>query len=535
MLMENNKLRKIAFFPPFLILAVFVVISMASKETFLGIINSINNWIIKNIGWAASILALAIVVISLWAAFSKFGSVRIGGEKAKPELSTFSWFSIALCTTMAAGILFWGPGEPIAHYLYPPTELYGVKPASPESLKFAMETMFLHWTIVPYAMYTLPGVVFAFMYYNAKKPFSIASEISPLLGDRVYGKTFMQVIDGITLFAIGCGMAGSVAQAFMNISGGIAKITGLPSDKRLWLIIGIILAVTVICSAVSGLQRGLKMLSNINVVGFGIFLVFLLIMSNLSFLLNLSTEALGGFAGTFLERILITGESVDSQWPQWWTTFYWFSWMAWAPTSGAFMGRIAKGRTVKQMIGMYVGVCAAMSGIWMIIVSGTALWVNHSGQADLAAAYDKGVENVPYEMLASMPGGFVIIVLFVILIFLSTVTACDSNALVMAGISSTGISPESPEAKNWLKIVWTIIPMAVGYIMIAAVGVDGVKIIANFGGMFAALIMAAATASLVVLIRKYKKFDKTIEESNPDLSYLDDDPAETETAGTAEA
>ena len=117
MLMENNKLRKIAFFPPFLILAVFVVISMASKETFLGIINSINNWIIKNIGWAASILALAIVVISLWAAFSKFGSVRIGGEKAKPELSTFSWFSIALCTTMAAGILFWGPGEPIAHYL----------------------------------------------------------------------------------------------------------------------------------------------------------------------------------------------------------------------------------------------------------------------------------------------------------------------------------------------------------------------------------------------------------------------------------
>lgn len=505
----NNKLRKIAFFPPFLILAAFVLISILNQEAFLGLINTINNWIIKNIGWAASILALAIVVVSVWAMCSDFGNVRIGGKDAKPELSTFSWFTIMLCTTMAAGILFWGPGEPIAHFLYPPTEIYGIEPKSPEAMKFAMETMFLHWTIIPYAMYALPGVVFAFMYYNAKRPFSIASEVSPLLGDRVYKKKWMQVIDAITLFSIACGMAGSVAQAFMNISGGVAKITGGESNPRMWLIVGIVLAVTVICSAVSGLQKGLKILSNINVVGFGIFLAFLLIVSNASFLFNLSTEAFGGFAGTFLQRILITGESVDSQWPQWWTTFYWFSWMAWAPTSGAFMGRIAKGRTVKQMLGMYVLVGAAISGFWMIIVSGTALWVNHSGMADLGAAYDAGVENVPYEMLASFPGGAIVIPVFVLLIFLSTVTACDSNALVMAGISTKGISPDHPDAPNWLKIIWTVIAMGVGYIMIAAVGVDGVKIIANFGGMFAALIMIAATGSLVVLIKKHRLYDKT--------------------------
>lgn len=173
--------------------------------------------------------------------------------------------------------------------------------------------MFLHWTIVPYCMYTVPAVVFAFMYYNAKKPYSIASEVSPLLGDRCYHPRWMQTIDAITLFAIGAGMAGSVAQAFMNISGGISKMLGLPSNARLWFMVGIVVAAVTVATAVSGIQKAMKHVSNINVYGFAIFLIFLLVFSNASFLFNLSTEALGGFAGTFIERILITGESVGTQ------------------------------------------------------------------------------------------------------------------------------------------------------------------------------------------------------------------------------
>ena len=275
--------------------------------------------------------------------------------------------------------------------------------------------MFLHWTIVPYCMYTVPAVVFAFMYYNAKKPYSIASEVSPLLGDRCYHPRWMQTIDAITLFAIGAGMAGSVAQAFMNISGGISKMLGLPSNARLWFMVGIVVAAVTVATAVSGIQKAMKHVSNINVYGFAIFLIFLLVFSNASFLFNLSTEALGGFAGTFIERILITGESVGTQWPQWWTTFYWFSWMAWAPTSGAFMGQIAYGRKVKHVLGLYVGLCASVSALWMVLVSGTSLWVQTSGLFDLVASYDRGVENVPYDMLGALPLGNLIIPLFVVL------------------------------------------------------------------------------------------------------------------------
>lgn len=187
--------------------------------------------------------------------------------------------------------------------------------------------------------------------------------------------------------------------------------------------------------------------------------------------------------------------------------------MAWAPTSGAFLGQIAYGRKVKHALALYVGLCAAASAFWMMLVSGTALYVETNGIEDLVAAYNLGVENVPYEMLSALPFGFVVIPLFVILIFLSTLTACNSNCVAMAGISSVGMDTRESEPPTILKIVWGAIPMAVGFVMIAAVGVDGVKIIANFGGMFAALIMIACTASLIVLIGKHKQFDKTLAES----------------------
>lgn len=510
---KKMKLRLMTFLPPFLVLSLFVVLSIVNKEGFLALVNGINNWIISNLGWAASLLALGIVIVAFAAMFSKFGDVRIGGENAKPELSNFAWFTIALTTTMAAGVLFWGPAEPIAHFMAPPTDLTGIAPMSNEALKFSMETMFLHWTIVPYAIYTVPAVVFGFMYYNAKRPFSIASEMAPVLGKYSTQSTTMKVIDAITLFSIGAGMAGSVAQGFMNISGGIAKVLGIDSNASLWLIVAIITGITVVLTSISGIQKAMKHISNINVYGYVVFLAFLLFFSNAPFLLNLATEAIGGFVGDFFPKILLTGASSDSQWPQWWTTFYWFSWMAWAPTSGAFMGRIAYGRKVKHVLGLYIGVCATVSAIWMTLVSGTSLWIQKSGAADLVASYERGVENVPYDMLSAMPFGGIIIILFVVLIFLSLVTACNSNTIAMAGISTQGISPDNPEAPNWLKFIWGFIAMALGFIMIATIGVDGVKIIANFGGMFAAVIMIGATVSLGMLIKNHKKYDLTLPDS----------------------
>lgn len=514
---KNNqnelKLRKMAFFPPFIILLFFVILSLLSKENFLAFINQINDWIIKNVGWLFSCIAVLTVLVGIIAAFSKFGDIRIGGKNAKPEISTFSWFTIALTTTMAAGVLFWGPSEPIAHFGAPPTELTGILPQTSEALKFSMETMFLHWTFIPYAIYTVPAVVFAFMYYNAKKPFSISSEIAPILGSFSDNINISKIIDAMTLFCIGAGMAGSLGQGILNMSGGIANIMKMKSEISLWLIVAVIIGVVFVATAVSGIKKGIKICADINVYGYVVFLVFLLLFGGTSFVFNLGTEAFGGFLSKFFEKSLLTGAAGNSQWPQWWTTFYWASWMAWAPTSGAFMGRIAYGRTVKQTLGLYMGVCSLVSALWMILVGGNSLFAQTSGKVDLLNIYNNvGVEAVPYKLLESMPLSKLTIPLFLLLIFLSVVTACNSNMIAMAGISTHGITPESPEAPNYLKIIWGVVVISLAYIMISLVGINGVKIIANFGGMFAGIIMLGATLSLGVLIFNYKKYDKTISE-----------------------
>ena len=523
---QKLKLTKLAFFPPLAILGFFLIFGIVYEDGFLGVVDAIFFWIRANVGWGASLLALSVVVVGVAAMFSKFGNVTIGGEGAKPELSTFAWVSIAMITTMAAGVLFWGPAEPIAHYAYPPTGLVGVEPKTPEAVKFAMETMFIHWTIIPYAIYTVPAVVFGFMYYNGKRPFSIASQMGPALGPYSERRTTIKIVDAITLFSIGAGMAGSVAQGFLSISSGLSNTLGIPDNAGTWLIIAIVLGAVVAFSAISGIQKGLKTLSHINVVGFCLLLLFLLIFSNIPYLLNLATEALGGFINNFFDRALMTGGAArgilppdefansDYMWPQWWTTFYWFSWMAWAPTSGAFMGRIAYGRKVKHVLAMYIGLCASLSMFWMIVVSGTALWTETSGAADLIQAYsDGGAANVAFAILGTMPLGNIVSLVFVFLVALSLVTACDSNTIAMAGISTVGITPENPDAPKWIKLTWAFIVMGLGYIMIATIGEAGVRVIANFGGLVATIIMLGAVVSMILLIKNYKKYDKTLKDA----------------------
>lgn len=499
------------FYPPFIILLLFVTLSIFNGDVFISLMENMNDWIIRNFGWCASLIALFVTFLGIIAANSSFGEVRIGGPNAKPKLSNTTWFSITLTTTLAAGILFWGPGEPMAHYTSPPTELYGIVGETPESLKFAMEMMFLHWTIVPYAIYTIPSLVFAFMFYNARKPFTIAGEIAPFVGKNAYKPQIMEFIDAITLFSITAGMTSSVAQALLNISGGIAKLTPMESSPTLWFWVAIIVGATVSATSISGLENGMKKIATINVYGFILFLIFLMIFSNPTFLINLATDALGGFLDTFFLRLLSTGEYAQSDWPNQWTTYYWFTWMAWAPTTGAFLGQIAYGRKIKHIIALYMGICAFMSMTWMIFVSGTALWMHTSGKVDLVASYTRGVEHVPYDMLEAMPFGQMIIPLFVILIFLSIVTACNSTILTMASLSTKGIDLENPDAPNSLKLIWGISILAFSYVLISMIGINGLKIIANIGGMFAAVIMVGATLSFFILIGSYDKFDATTE------------------------
>ncbi len=503
-----NQIRKLAFWPPLVLMMAVIIFNFTSQEAFYNVLTAANDWILANVGWFFSVIAVLCLLACIAAYFSDFGKIKIGGSDAKPMISTFSWFALSLTTTCASGILFWGPAEPISHIGWPPTEINGIMPNTPEAVKFAMETMYLHWTIIPYAIYAVPTVVFAFMYYNAKKPFSISSMVSPIFGKRAINEKTFQVIDAMTLFCICAGMAGSMGQVVMNISGGVNFFTGMPSSKFVWLVVTVVIAATVILTAVSGLLKGMKLFANINIWGYIILLAFLFLFGPSAYFFNLGTEAMGGFLTGLFDKALVTGAAAQSVWSQWWTVFYWASWMAWAPTTAIFLGRISYGRTIRSCLAINLFLNAAVGALWMTIMSGTAINFQVMGKADLVASYaESGAENIPYLILGNLPLSQLTIPLFLILIFLTIVTAANGNTSAMAGLSTFGVSPDAPEPPKFLKIIWALVVPAIAYIMISLIGLNGVKVVANFGGVVAVIIQAGALASLLILIKNHQRFN----------------------------
>ncbi len=513
------------FWPPFLLVLVAAIISFTNKEAFISVATSMNDWVIANLGWLFSIAGLLMVVACVAVYFSPLGNIRIGGDKAKPMLKPLTWFAITLTTTIAAGLTFWGIVEPLYHVSAPPESL-GIEPNSPEAAIFSLSTMYLHWTITPYAIYCLPAIVFAFAYYNMKRPFSLSSTLAPLFGDRLNGK-WANVIDALCLYTLALGMAASMGTSLLNLGGGVNYITGIASSPTLWAAIAIALMITFIISASTGLMKGIRILSNINMRLFIGIIIFMFVVGPTSYLLNLGTESAGNYFANFFDKSLFTGASAGDQWPQWWTTFYWASWFSWAAITALFLGRIAFGYKVKQMILVNFALPAFFGGIWMTIFSGTAINMEMSGAGLANIMNTSGAEAALYAVFDALPLAAIVIPIYVFIVFISFVTAADSNLAAMGGISSTGITPSSPEPSVLIKVVWGVTVSIVAWVMISYANIDGIKMLANLGGVPALFLSLFVLGSLMKIIRNPKKYEKfeDVEEASDKVDVKQKDKA----------
>lgn len=501
-----KKIRVFVFWPSFLLLMFSLILNFVSQEKFTAMVTGANNWLIENFGWGFSMAGFIAILVVVIAYISPLAKVRLGGPNAKPIMKKSNWFAITLCTTLAAGILFWGTAEPMYHLSSPPPSL-GIEPFSPEAAKFAMETMYLHWTFEPYAFYALLTVAFAFAYFNMKKPFSIGSQIAPLLGNRD-SKTIETIIDAACLWGIGAGMAASFGTSILNMGGAINSITGITSGPGSWLVIAVIGVTVFVISASTGVMRGIRILSDINMKVYYVIIAFVFLFGPTAYMLNLGTEAFGGFLTGFFSKSLFTGAAAGDQWPQWWTTFYWANWMAWAPVTAVFLARISYGYTIRELIEMNFFLPAIFSALWMTIFSGTSIHMQMNGVVDLVEVLNTvGPEGVGYAVLSQLPLSGIIIPFFLFIVFITFVTAADSTTNAMAALSSTGITPENPEAPTFLKAVWGISIGALAWIMISILGIDGIKMLSNLGGFLGTFLVIGAAISVILLIYNPSKYD----------------------------
>ncbi len=492
------QLRPSVFFPPFLLLLVSAVLSFLYPDAFLETVSGINQFILVQFGWLFSWATFAFLLVLLWVWFSPLAQVRIGGETAQPLLPKYQWFSITLCTTIATGILFWGIAEPVFHVATPPVGIENPK-------IFAMSTMYMHWSFTPYGIYTLAGLVFAICFYNLNQPFRVATLLYPIFGNRIYGAGG-QVVDALCLFALVAGMAASLGAGILSISGGLNRFLGWTQDALLFGLIGLGIVSVFILSAVSGLQKGIRILSSWNIALFILFALFVCFAGPTTHLVQLAGVGFLDFLQNFVPRSLGLDAAIPASWQQDWTVFYWANWLAWTPVTALFLGRLSRGYTVRQFILFNLIFPALFSCVWMTIFSGTTIDFQTQQLLPLQQVLaETGPQSVVYAILKELPWAKISSIAFLVIVFVSYVTAADSNTSAMTGLSVKGITPETPEAPVFMKILWGLLVGLIAWVMISFAGIDGIKMTSNLGGFPALFIIILVGAGLVILtLRTWK-------------------------------
>lgn len=467
----------------------FVAWGVISPDSVGAFGSSALTWVMDNFGWMFVFAASAFVVFVLWVALGKFGAIPLGKDGEAPKYRTSSWIAMMFATGMGIGLVFYGVGEPLFFYLSPPP--LTADPASSEAIQAAMSTTIFHWTIYPWSMYAIVGLGMGYGAYRLGRSQLFSSMFCGLFGDKFAYSVGGKVINILAIFATLFGSACSLGLGALQIGGGMeaAKIVEKSSTLLLVAII-VFLTVCFVVSAVSGIDRGIQWLSNINMVLAAALALIVFIFGPTLFILNALPNSIATFVGDLPQlagRTPMLGEEV-SDWLSSWSVFYWAWWISWSPFVGMFIARISRGRTIRQFVTGVLLVPSVVSVLWFAIFGGGAIGIqrraelaNDVGGTIVAAASDLNFDMVLFDLLAKLgaptPVTFALFALAVVLVAIFFVTGADSASIVMGGLSENG----AEEPKRRLTIFWGVATGAAAAIMLVsggdepALALDGIK------------------------------------------------------------
>ncbi|SOC87031.1 choline/glycine/proline betaine transport protein [Curtobacterium sp. 314Chir4.1] len=489
------------FWPAAGIVLAFVAVALIAPRATEDAFTAVQGWIVRDFGWYYVIAAAAFVVFAIWIGFSRFGDIVLGQDDEQPEFSTLSWLSLLFAAGMGIGLVFYGVAEPLSHFASPRPGVTGDDDALAQQ---ALTQTFLHWGLHAWAIYVVVGLALAYAIHRRSRPVSIRWALEPLLGKRVVGG-WGNLIDVLALIGTLFGVATSLGLGVLQIGSGL-EYTGIAENTR-GLQIGLIVVVTLIAigSLLSGVGKGMKILSNINLGLAAVLLVFVLFVGPTQFLLGEFVQSIGqyvqGFVGLAFDTSAFAGKA-GQDWQGAWTTFYWGWWMSWAPFVGIFIARISRGRTVRQFVLGVLFVPTLLTFLWFAIMGGTALYGQLHGTGDLVGADGSvSVEQVLFQLLGAMPAGSVLVIGAIILIGVFFVTSADSGALVMGMIATGG----QIEPKNWIRVFFAGVTALVAVTLLLAGGLNALKTAAITTALPFSIVMVLMCWSTVVAFTRERR------------------------------
>jgi choline/glycine/proline betaine transport protein len=436
----------------------------------------------------------------IYLAFSKFGHLRIGGQSAKPEFKTLSWFAMLFSAGMGIGLLFWSISEPIYHFLSPPIAQGGTAEAAKDAMKFT----FLHWGFHAWAVYALVGLSLAYFTYSRGLPLTIRSIFYPYLGDRIYGR----IGDAIDIFAVLAtlfGLATSLGMGVQQIAAGLNHLFAVDNgvETQIYLIAGITLIATV--SVVLGVDKGVRVLSEWNMRVAVLFLVIVVMLGPTIFIFKSFIQNTGSYLSSFLEVATWTESYTGGNWQNAWTIFYWGWWIAWSPFVGMFIARISKGRTVREFILGVLLVPSIVTFFWISAFGSTALHQTLLGDNTIANAVNDNVATALFVFLEDYPFAFILNIIAIILIAGFFITSSDSGSLVVDNLTSGG-KIDAPVSQ---RIFWAIAEGSIAAVLLIGGGLQALQTATIVTGLPFALILIVMCFSLYKgLSEDLKKLNK---------------------------
>jgi betaine/carnitine transporter, BCCT family len=436
------------------LILLFIVATLLFPAEAKTALTGARGWSIENFDWLFMIGGNLFVLFCLALIVLPVGKVRLGGAKAKPEFSTLSWFSMLFAAGMGIGLMFWSVAEPVAYY----TDWYGtplnVAPRTDEGANLALGATMYHWGLHPWAIYGVVALALAFFCYNKGLPMTIRSAFYPLLGERCWGPVG-HVIDILAVLATIFGLATSLGLGAQQASGGLNYLFGIENNLTTQIVVIVCVTAVALMSVARGLDGGVKLLSNINmVIAAGLVALVIVVGPTLEVF-----RSVGGIMGSYVENIIPLSNWIgreDGTWFHGWTVFYWAWWVSWSPFVGMFIARVSRGRTVREFLTAVLLVPTLVTALWMGAFGGTAVEQAQAGIGELA----NGIGDVSlamFQMFENMPLSMLMSSIAVMLVLVFFITSADSGSLVIDSITSGG-KTDAPMIQRlfWASLVGII-------------------------------------------------------------------------------
>lgn len=447
------------------LIVAFIAWGIIDPDSVGTVSSTMFGWAIENLGWLLNIVMILGLAVMTYLAFSRFGRIKLGKDDEEPEFALFSWVAMMFGAGIGVGIFFFGPSEPLSHYLTPPP--HSVDPETPEALHLSMAQSHFHWGLMIWALYAMVGGALAYSSYRRGRVTLLSSVFKSLIGsDRSEGLAG-SIIDMMAIIATLFGTAATLGLSAIQIGQGVQIVSGVSevTNTVLIVIIGILTACFIV-SAVSGVSRGIRYLSNVNItLTLGLFL-FVFLLGPTLFLLNLVPAGILSYADNLLDmmsRGLSWGQDTI-EFQAVWTSFYWAWWIAWTPFVGMFIARISRGRTIRQFALVTTLAPTFILILAFTIFGGTAISFSRENIPGFDGSASS--ENVLFSLFDNLPLGTItpFLIIFVLAVFF--ITSADSASVVMGTLSEKG----NPAPNKLIVVFWGLCMMGIAVVMLLVGG-----------------------------------------------------------------